>query len=158
MRELSRMRPVLKLPPETSKVCCSVGSLAKPNQKVRNRQDDGGESGQDEQEVVELEQLVGDAGLLRVGEDAAKMEHGLGEIVDDEEYQGQAGEAERVGRTDEDQVEDRVLDLLPHLLLLGLLEVKLREDVEPVGYLDDEVKLEQEGHVVMRIALPDRGH
>ena len=35
MREFSLMRPVLKLPPEMSRFCCSVGSLAKPNQKVR---------------------------------------------------------------------------------------------------------------------------
>merc|ERR1719481_703905 len=35
MRELSLMSPVLKLPLEMSRDCCSAGSLARPNQNVR---------------------------------------------------------------------------------------------------------------------------
>ena len=86
------------------------------------------------------------------------MEHGLGEIVDHQEDQRQAGEAERVGSNDEGQVKDSVLYLGGHVLLLGLLEVKLRENVKPIRDLDDEEKFEEEGHVVMRITLPNGGN
>ena len=53
------------------------GKLGQTKPEGEDRQDDGGEPGQDEQEVAELEQLVGDTGLLGVGEDAAEMEHSL---------------------------------------------------------------------------------
>merc|ERR1712156_423874 len=82
-----------------SRDCCSAGSLAKPNQKVRT----------------------------------ARM-------------------------TEECQVEDCVLDLRRHVFLLCFLEVKLGEDVEPVGYLNDEEKLEEESHVVVRITFPYGGY
>ena len=41
-------------------------------------------------------------------------------------------------------------------LLAHLLEVKLREDVQPVGELNDEEELEEEGHAGVRVALPER--
>ena len=46
------------------------------------------------------------------------------------------------------------MDLCGHILLLHFLEVKLREDVEPVGDLDDEEELEHEGHAVVWISVP----
>ena len=39
-----------------------------------------------------------------------------------------------------------------------LLEVELREDVEPVGELNDKEELEEEGHAGMWVALPQRGN
>ena len=134
------------------------GQLGQTKPEGEDGEDDGGQPGQHEQEVAQLEQLAGDASLLGVGEDPADVEHGLGKIVDDEENQRESGESEHVGSDDECQVEDCVLDLRRHVFLLCLLEVKLGEDVEPVGDLNDEEELEEESHVVVRIAFPYGGY
>merc|ERR1719147_135080 len=67
------------------------------------------------------------------------------------------GQAEDISSKNENQVEGGILDFRGHVLLLGLLEIQLREDMEPVGDLDDEEELEEEGHVVVRIAIPEVG-
>ena len=86
------------------------------------------------------------------------MENGFGDIVNDQEDQGQPCESEEVSTHDEGQVEDSVLDPWWHVLLLDLLEVELGKDVNPIGDLDDEKELEKEGHVIVGITLPDGGH
>ena len=53
---------------------------------------------------------------------------------------------------------DASLDVRRHVLALDLLEVQLGVDVEPVRDLHDEEELEDEGHVDVRVALPEEGH
>merc|ERR1719470_708075 len=133
------------------------GGLGQAVPEGEYSQDDGGEAGQDEEEVPEPVELAGDVGPLGVGQDTAGVEDDLGQVVDNQQRQGEPGEAEHVGGGDEDEVEGGVLDLGCHVLSLCLLEVKLWEDVEPVGDLDDEEELEEEGHVVMGISIPQSG-
>ena len=86
------------------------------------------------------------------------MEHCLRQVVDDHEDKSQSGESEDIGSSNEDEVEDSKLDLGGHVLLLGLLEVELGENVKIVGNLCDEEEFHQEGHVVVRIAFPYGGN
>lgn len=86
------------------------------------------------------------------------MEKRLREIVDDQKNQSQPRESEEISTHDEGKVEDSILDPWWHVFLLDLLKVKLGKDVEPVRDLNDEEELEEEGHIVVRVGLPDGGH
>jgi len=63
------------------------GSAGQTEPEGEHGQDDAAQPGEDEQQVSQLEQLAGDGGLLGVGEDAAGVEHGLGQVVDEQEEQ-----------------------------------------------------------------------
>lgn len=86
------------------------------------------------------------------------MEYGLGEVLDEQKEEGDTGERGEIGAKDENQVQARVLDLGRHVLFLGLLEVELGENMQPVRDLDDEEELEEEGHVVVWITIPQSRH
>merc|ERR1719186_991201 len=87
------------------------GSLSQAVPEGEHSQDDGGQTGQHEQEVTQLEQLARYAGPLGIGQNATSVEEGLSQIVNNQQYQREPGEPEHVGGGDEDQVEGCVLDL-----------------------------------------------
>ena len=131
--------------------------LGQAEPKSENGEDDAGEPGHNKQQVAQLEDLPGHASLFHVGEKTAPMVHRLSQVMNEEENDAESVEAHVVGGHDKGQVEAGVLDLGRHVLLLGLLEIELGEDVEPVGDLDNEEELEHECHIIVRISLPQGG-
>lgn len=82
------------------------------------------------------------------------MEQGFNSIVDDGQDESDSIQVEDVGHGEEEEIESGVGDSCIDLILLHFLKVQLREGVDPVTDLDDEVELEQMGHFKMRVTGP----
>ncbi len=83
-------------------------------------QQDGAESGQHEERVIESEERGGEVWLVGVSQEASRVEDGLHHVVQEQQAEPDSGVGEGVGAHNEGQVQRGGADLLGHVLALNL--------------------------------------
>jgi len=106
--------------------------LGKAVPKGQHGHGDGAEAGQNKEDLVHVVERPCHALFVAVGEDSASVENGFGDILENQQDEGDSGVVEQVGADDESKVKGGVFDASRHVFPLDFLEIQFRENVEPI--------------------------
>ena len=87
-------------------------------------------------------------------DETSDMEHGLRNVMKDEQTESKSSKVHHISSCYSDQVDGGVRDAGGHILAFHLLEVEFRVRVEPVSDLDDKEEFEHERHGHVRVIAP----
>lgn len=96
--------------------------------------------------------------LVEDFQQAKSVSNKFAEVMKGQQHDCDASVGEEVEEADDGGAGERVLHLGELLVLLDLLEVQLRQHVQVVRELDDEVKFVEEGHGVIGVVRPQARH
>lgn len=92
--------------------------------------------------------------LVKHFQQTESMCNKFAEVVERQQDDCNASVGEEVEESNDDTTSNRVLNLCGLLVFLDLLEVQLRQHVQVIRQLDDEVQFVEEAHWVVGIIRP----